>query len=233
VKDHADDIAATLKGRLAVEADSLEFFPSRKRPQTPAGRAVEDGGGIRHEDLVSLQKAVSDCTLCGLSKSRRNTVFGEGMVGCDVMFVGEAPGADEDASGRPFVGKAGKLLDRMISAMGLKRSESYIANVLKCRPPGNATPTHEQADVCMPYLERQRDLIRPRFVVALGRAASEALSGRTETIARMRGRWHKWGDTPFVVTYHPAALLRDPSRKRLAWEDLQKVMARLDLKSMN
>jgi uracil-DNA glycosylase len=158
-------------------------------------------------------------------------VFGEGKADePPIMFVGEGPGANEDASGRPFVGDAGQLLDRMIDAMGLRRDGVYIANVVKCRPPGNADPTDAQVQACRPYLFRQVEVIRPAFLVALGRTAAGVLSGGQPGVVRLRGRVLKCGDIPLVVTYHPAALLRDPSRKRDAWEDLRMVMARLELK---
>ncbi|NOZ02699.1 MAG: uracil-DNA glycosylase [Deltaproteobacteria bacterium] len=177
--------------------------------------------------LEVLQKQVSGCGGCDLARGRTQTVFGEGAAGCGVMFIGEAPGAEEDATGRPFVGPAGQLLDRMIKAMNLTREECYIANVVKCRPPGNVTPNPTQTEACMPYLRRQIELIAPEIIVALGRVAANALTGRVEAIARLRHQWHTWGDIPFVVTYHPAALLRDQSRKKLAWEDLKMVMAKL------
>jgi DNA polymerase len=154
-------------------------------------------------------------------------VFGEGPVGAKVMFVGEGPGEQEDRTGRPFVGPAGQLLDRMIEAMKLGREDCYIANVVKCRPPGNATPVPEWTVACAPYLERQIELVRPRVLVALGTPAANFLTGTALGVVRLRGRLHRRGDIPLVVTYHPAALLRDPGLKRFAWEDLKMVMARL------
>ncbi len=192
------------------------------------------------DDLEALARVVAECRRCPLHATRTLTVFGEGRVGCDVMFVGEGPGAEEDATGRPFVGAAGRLLDRMIAAMGLVREDCYIANVVKCRPPHNATPSPTEAGACRPYLERQIELVRPRVLVALGRSAAVVLTGRQEAVARLRGTWfHHQGsgegssggrssdDIPLLVTYHPAALLRNPDYKPQAWRDLQLVMARI------
>ncbi len=192
------------------------------------------------DDLDALARVVADCRRCRLHAARTRTVFGEGRVGCDVMFVGEGPGAEEDATGRPFVGRAGQLLDRMIAAMGLAREECYIANVVKCRPPHNATPTPTEAWACRPYLDKQIDLVKPRVLVALGRSAAIALTGREDAVARLRGTWfhyrgpvadllagHERDDIPVLVTYHPAALLRNPDFKPHAWRDLQLVMARI------
>lgn len=228
------EIAAALKGRVVEESGSVDFLPSSRTDApvvetdvpTPKTGGVPPTGG-----LDELQALVASCEKCSLAATRTRTVFGEGATGCSVMFVGEGPGAEEDATGRPFVGPAGKLLDKMIGAMGLVREETYIANVVKCRPPGNANPAPDQSGACFPYLERQIRIVRPRFIVALGKVAALALTGRSDAIVRQRGRWHKWGDIPFVVTYHPAALLRDPSRKRLTWQDLQMVMGRLDRKA--
>lgn len=191
-------------------------------------------------DLDALAQVVAECRRCPLHATRTCTVFGEGRVGCDVMFVGEGPGAEEDATGRPFVGPAGRLLDRMIAAMGLVREECYIANVVKCRPPHNATPSPAEAGACRPYLERQIELVRPRVLVALGRSAAVVLTGRQDAVARLRGTWFHCpssrespsggrvpDDIPVLVTYHPAALLRNPDYKPQAWRDLQLVMARI------
>jgi DNA polymerase len=143
------------------------------------------------------------------------------------MFVGEAPGEQEDQRGRPFVGPAGELLDKIIGAMGLARDQVFITNSIKCRPPGNANPTPDQLLACEAFLARQIELVRPRVLVALGAIAAASLTGEPAGVARMRGRWLRWGDIPVAVTYHPAALLRDPGLKKLVWEDMQRVMARL------
>ncbi len=192
------------------------------------------------DDLAALARVVAECRRCALHATRTHVVFGEGREGCDVMFVGEGPGAEEDATGRPFVGAAGRLLDRMIAAMGMAREDCYIANVVKCRPPFNATPRPDEVAACLPYLQRQVALVRPRVLVALGRSAAVALTGRQEAVTRLRGEWFSYrvgdlsrseartpGDIPVIVTYHPAALLRNPDWKPQAWHDLKRVMARL------
>ncbi len=180
------------------------------------------------EDLEALRAMVASCTRCPLHATRHLPVFGEGRTASPtVMFVGEGPGADEDRTGLPFVGAAGQLLDKMIAAMGLAREECFIGNVVKCRPPGNATPTPDQAGTCVPYLHAQIRALRPRFLVALGATAAHALTGIPDGVARQRGRVQRYGDIPLVVTYHPAALLRNAEYKRPTWADLQLVMARL------
>ncbi len=180
-------------------------------------------------DLAAIGDMVATCTLCDLAGTRKHTVFGEGGINPAVMFIGEGPGAEEDKAGRPFVGPAGQLLDKMITAMGLTREQCYIANVVKCRPPENAVPTPDQAGPCLPYLFAQIRRVQPQFIVVLGATAAKALTGRPDvSIGRMRGRFHQLGDIPMVVTYHPAALLRNPGFKRPAWDDLKLVMARLN-----
>lgn len=164
---------------------------------------------------------VEACTACGLCKTRQRAVPGVGDVNADWMFIGEAPGAEEDARGEPFVGQAGRLLDNMLAAIGLARGRGvYIANVLKCRPPGNRTPEPVEADACRPYLERQLALVRPKLVVALGRSAASLLLRTDAPVASLRGRVHRYENVPLVVTYHPAYLLRTLNDKAKAWEDL-------------
>lgn len=171
-------------------------------------------------DWDALREAVSACTLCGLAASRSNTVFGVGNPDADWLIVGEAPGAEEDRRGEPFVGRAGKLLDEMLRAIGQRRDDVFIANILKCRPPDNRDPKADEAAACRPYLERQIELIRPRIILAVGRIAAQNLLGSDEPVGRMRGRAHALHGIPLVVTYHPAYLLRSPSQKNKAWEDL-------------
>jgi DNA polymerase len=164
---------------------------------------------------------VDACVACGLCRTRNRTVPGVGDVRAEWMFVGEAPGAEEDARGEPFVGQAGKLLDNMLAALGMKRSQNvYIANVLKCRPPNNRTPEPGEVDSCRPYLDRQIALIAPKVIVALGKSAATTLLEIDATIASMRGRVHRYRGVPLVVTYHPAYLLRNLPDKQKAWEDL-------------
>jgi DNA polymerase len=164
---------------------------------------------------------VGACTACGLCRTRNKVVPGVGDVRAQWMLIGEAPGAEEDARGEPFVGQAGKLLDNMLAALGMNRRDNvYIANVLKCRPPGNRTPEPVEVDACRPYLERQIALIRPQLIVALGKSAASLLLGTDASIASLRGRVHRVRDVPLVVTYHPAYLLRSLQEKAKAWEDL-------------
>ena len=168
----------------------------------------------------TLQDAVRTCTKCGLHKTRTQTVFGVGDPAASWMFIGEAPGADEDRQGEPFVGRAGQLLNAMLFAMGLKREQVYIANVLKCRPPGNRDPQPEEVAQCEPYLIRQIEHIRPKLIVALGRHAAHSLLKTDVPLARLRGQRLSYHGIPLVVTYHPAYLLRSPGEKRKAWDDL-------------
>jgi uracil-DNA glycosylase family 4 len=168
-----------------------------------------------------LREAVPACTACGLHKSRTRTVLGVGDERADWMLVGEAPGAEEDRVGEPFVGQAGKLLDNMLAALGLARSENvYIANVLKCRPPGNRNPEPAEVAKCSPFLQQQIALVQPKLIVAMGRFAAQALLGTDASIASLRGRVHQYQGVPLVVTYHPAYLLRNLPDKAKAWEDL-------------
>jgi uracil-DNA glycosylase family 4 len=180
--------------------------------------------------LKLIREDIGECTRCILHKGRTNLVFGVGNVNADLMFVGEGPGADEDAQGEPFVGRAGQLLNNMIAAMGLKREDVYIANVVKCRPPGNRTPEKDECDVCSPFLLRQIDVIKPKVIVALGAVAAKNLLTMNDSMANLRGRWYDFRDSKLLVTYHPAYLLRDPRQKKETWKDLQMVMKYLGLK---
>lgn len=180
--------------------------------------------------LKAIIEDIGDCTRCRLHKGRKNIVFGVGNVNPDIMFVGEGPGADEDEQGEPFVGRAGQLLNNMIAAMGLKRDQVYIANVVKCRPPGNRTPERDECDTCGPFLLRQIDVIRPKVIVALGAVAAKYLLAINDSMANLRGRWYDVKGSKLAVTYHPAYLLRDPRQKKEAWKDLQMVMKYLGLK---
>ncbi len=174
--------------------------------------------------LAALRAEVMPCTKCKLHEGRRTVVFGEGNAHAEVLFVGEAPGANEDRTGRPFVGEAGQLLDRILSgAMGLQRDEVYIANINKCRPPGNRTPEADEVAACLPFLRRQITILRPKVIVCLGRTAAHNLLGTTEPMRALRGREFDHDGIPVVVTWHPAYLLRDPSHKRETWEDIKRV----------
>ena len=180
--------------------------------------------------LEAVREEIGDCTRCPLAYAgRHKIVFADGDANATLMFVGEGPGADEDAQGLPFVGKAGQLLNNMIAAMGLKREEVYIANIVKCRPPGNRTPEFAEASMCSQFLVKQIDIVRPKVIVALGATAATYLLGVRQSLTSLRGRWHKTRGAKLVVTYHPAFLLRDPRQKGEAWKDLQMVMAELGL----
>jgi uracil-DNA glycosylase family 4 len=180
--------------------------------------------------LKAVREDLGDCTRCRLHQGRKNLVFGVGNVNAGIMFVGEGPGADEDAQGEPFVGRAGQLLNNMISAMGLQRADVYIANVVKCRPPGNRTPEKDECDTCSPFLMRQIEVIRPKVIVALGAVAAKNLLAINDSMGNLRGRWYDFKGSKLAVTYHPAYLLRDPRQKKEAWKDLQMVMKYLGLK---
>lgn len=173
--------------------------------------------------MQDLMNKVETCKRCPLFKSRKNSVFGEGNPRAEIMFVGEAPGREEDAKGRPFVGAAGQLLTRMIEAIDLSRSDVYIANVLKCRPPGNRDPLPEEVDACKEFLFKQIELIKPKVICGLGSHATRTLLETSESISKMRGKVHTCRSRMFVPTYHPAALLRNAGWKRVAWEDLKLV----------
>ena len=182
--------------------------------------------------LRAIQEEIGDCTRCPLAYAgRRKIVFADGDPNARLMFVGEGPGADEDASGVPFVGKAGQLLNNMIGAMGLKREEVYIANIVKCRPPANRVPEPVEANTCSQFLLGQIDVVQPQVIVALGATAAMYLLGVKQSLASLRGKWHGCRGAKLVVTYHPAFLLRDPRQKGEAWKDLQMVMAELGLKA--
>jgi DNA polymerase len=209
----ARDLAATIRARSIYLGPGLVRTPGSAAPP-PA--AVDDFEAARAEALA--------CTRCALCETRTNVVFGEGSRDADLVFVGEAPGQDEDRSGRPFVGRAGQLLTKMIGAMGYQRDEVYIANVLKCRPPANRDPAADEVEKCRPYLLRQLDAIDPKVICALGRHALRALTGYEGPIGRVRGRPMRFGDRIVVPTFHPAYLLRDPAAKKDAWADLQAIL---------
>ena len=200
---------------LVAEASPIPTLP-------PEGEGLNlplsTGGKV---DWPELKSKVKDCTACKLRAGCTQTVFGVGDENADWLFVGEGPGADEDAQGEPFVGQAGKLLDNMLAAIKLKRGNNvYIANVVKCRPPNNRTPEADEIATCLPYLQRQIALIQPKLIVALGKTAATALLGREATLGYLRGQLHDFHGHPLIVTYHPAYLLRSPGEKAKAWQDL-------------
>ena len=171
-------------------------------------------------DWPELRACVANCTRCELSASRTNTVFGVGNTEADWLIIGEAPGAEEDRRGEPFVGRAGQLLDQMLIAIGQSRENVFIANILKCRPPDNRDPKPDEAAACREYLDRQIELIRPKIILAVGKIAAQNLLDTDDPVGRMRGRQHDLNGIPLVVTYHPAYLLRSPSQKHKSWSDL-------------
>jgi DNA polymerase len=235
-----DDAPASLRQRY-LDAMGIQAWQSRRvepaavesgQPETasPAPEpvpapAVPDtvGADVAVLDWTALEAAVSQCTRCELHTGRTQTVFGVGNRQADWLVIGEAPGRDEDLQGEPFVGRAGQLLNAMLLAIGLKREQVYIANILKCRPPNNRDPRPEEVLCCEPYLMRQIALIQPRILLAVGRIAAQNLLKTEQPIGKLRGRVHRLGETgiPVVATYHPAYLLRSPQEKRKAWQDLQ------------
>jgi DNA polymerase len=180
--------------------------------------------------LRLIREDIGDCTRCRLHKQgRKQIVFGVGNPRAELMFIGEAPGADEDEKGEPFVGRAGQLLTNMIKAMALSREEVYIANIIKCRPPGNRTPERDECETCSPFLFRQIEAVKPKVIVALGAVAAKTLLAVNASMGELRGRWYDFRNTKLAVTYHPAFLLRDPRQKKETWKDLQMVMKELGL----
>ena len=213
-----------------------EAIPSERPVSTFSGKRIAPETGSKAERLAAMRSPVLACMKCEhLVKSRTQVVFGVGSPEAELMFVGEAPGEDEDRQGEPFVGKAGQLLTKIIETMGFARSDVYIANVLKCRPdmpkgsPGNRKPEPKEMQTCLPYLREQIDIIQPRLIVALGNTAMQGLIGTTEAMSRLRGRWHDFQGTPLMATYHPAYLLRNQSlsEKRKVWEDMLLVLEKL------
>jgi DNA polymerase len=201
-------------GRLEIlDAMGVTAWLARARPGARSD-------GVDQLDWDALEAVVRDCRLCGLCETRTQTVFGTGERKARLMVIGEAPGAEEDRQGEPFVGRAGQLLNSMLAAAGFERGDVYIANVLKCRPPNNRDPGALEAAQCLPYLRRQIELVGPAAILCVGRIAAQRLLGREEPLARMRGRVHEFAGVPVVVTYHPAYLLRSPTEKRMAWTDL-------------
>lgn len=198
-------------------ADEPALFES---PAHAASPPTDEAWGSA-ESLPALHDAICTCVKCPLGHTRTKFVFGTGNPAATLMVIGEAPGADEDAQGEPFVGRAGQLLNKILEAIGFKREDVYICNILKCRPPGNRKPLGEEVDLCIPYLRKQIALVRPRVILALGLTAAENLLSTTESLGRLRGRVLQYEGTPLMVTYHPAALLRNPNWKRPTWEDVQ------------
>lgn len=210
--------------------EALAANPTPSPDQTPAAEPRSAGINVP-QDWEGLRACVRDCTACSLSQTRTQSVFGVGPENADLMVIGEGPGADEDARGEPFVGRAGQLLDQMLAAIGHARQTNvFIANVVKCRPPGNRDPRPEEAEACRGYLERQIELVRPRLLLALGRVAAQRLLDTSEPLSRLRKDLHHYGpgQTPLLVTYHPAYLLRSPREKARSWADLKRAVRLLE-----
>ena len=211
-------------------AKATEATRDERKP-TESGRSALLEASDSASGLRLIREDIGDCTRCRLHKQgRKQIVFGVGNPRAELMFIGEAPGADEDEQGEPFVGRAGQLLNNMIKAMGLRREEIYIANIIKCRPPGIRTPERDECETCSPFLMRQIEVIGPKAIVALGAVAAKTLLAINAPMSELRGRWYDFRGTKLAVTYHPAYLLRDPRQKKEAWKDLQMVMKELGLK---
>ena len=227
-----------IPSQVSSEIDSLSdpHFLSRNESTTRVtdmGNLFADGPTAEpvapQLDSLDLHfDAVKDCQSCSLGETRTKFVYGVGNPNADLLFIGEAPGADEDRLGEPFVGRAGKLLDKIIAAIKFSREEVYIANILKCRPPGNRDPQPAEMEQCFPMLKQQVALIKPKLICALGRIAAQALLDTKIPLGKLRGNWHEFEGGPMLVTYHPAALLRFASYKKDTWEDMQKLRARYD-----
>lgn len=203
--------------------------PPAPKPGLPTGSPVVAAPSARQSGALEiLQAEVALCTRCAdLAAARTQTVFGTGPANARLVFFGEAPGGDEDASGLPFVGRAGQLLTKIIEACTLRREEVYVMNVLKCRPPGNRAPLPEEVGNCRPFFEKQLEMIRPEFICCLGTSAAHALLEIGEPIGKLRGRWFSYGQAQVICTYHPSYLLRNPAAKRDVWDDMKVLMARL------
>lgn len=234
MKDRENDISIVLK----ILIEKLKYLKRSGIDYIYKGDLVilDDKNMKEKKDKKSLLRVlkdeqIGDCKRCELCKKRTNIVFGSGNENAKLMFVGEAPGADEDLAAEPFVGRAGKLLEKMILAMGFSRDEVYICNVIKCRPPENRDPRPEEIEMCEPFLLEQIKIIEPKVIVGLGRHACNTLLKSDKSLSKIRGTWQTFMGIKFMPTFHPAYLLRNPNAKKEVWEDLQKVMAVLDIKS--
>jgi uracil-DNA glycosylase len=227
--------AAAIAVPVAIKGEENMFEAIALKPEQSVGDPVKA--------LKIIREDLGDCTRCALHKGRKHIVFGVGDPNAELMFVGEGPGADEDEKGEPFVGRAGQLLNNMIKAMGIEREQVYIANIVKCRPPGNRTPEREECETCSPFLMRQIAVVKPKVIVALGATAAKTLLAMNASMIQLRGRFYdfkptgvrsndpNWDGCKLAVTYHPAFLLRDPRQKGEAWKDLQMVMKELGMKA--
>ncbi len=216
LRSYLEDLRDTGVDELPLTMTSRPAAGRQESPNLPPGEG--------RESLEDIRADIGDCHRCKLCAGRKNIVFGVGNPAAKVLFVGEAPGRDEDLQGEPFVGEAGQLLTRMIVAMNFQRHEVYICNVLKCRPPGNRDPEPDEIALCSPFLLRQVQAIAPQVIIALGAFAAQTLLKSREPVSRLRGRFHDYHGIPLMPTFHPSFLLRSPEKKREAWADLQQVM---------
>ena len=226
LKDIIDSIRAHIK--LDEASGISEFFVDQKKSDDIQLKAYSLR--LKSNDLDSLKNEILACKCCSLYKARHNIVFGSGNPKAELMFIGEAPGADEDLQGLPFVGRAGQLLTKIIEAMGLKRSDVYIANILKCRPPNNRAPLPQEIEECEDILKKQIDIIKPKIICTLGKFASQTLLRTEIPISVLRGNFKEYNGIKLMPTFHPAYLLRNPNDKRLVWQDMKKIMKELKLK---
>jgi DNA polymerase len=220
--------AAGIEWLPRLPAPAISILPVETEPTTPAPRVDPDSLAHRHHELTVLAELVSKCTRCPeLAAIRTQTVFGVGPVGAEILFVGEAPGFEEDRQGEPFVGPAGQLLNKIIAACGLRREDIYICNILRCRPPGNRQPKPEEADHCREYLEKTIELVGPKIICCWGGVAAQNLLQTTTGITRLRGNFYTYRDIPVLCTFHPSFLLRTPEKKKEVWEDMQVMLKKL------
>ncbi|HDL04819.1 MAG TPA: uracil-DNA glycosylase [candidate division Zixibacteria bacterium] len=237
---------ANFKNRIDPKTSAMLVRAAKSQMQIGLGDIVVDRGKVKkkqkelilngkkkkqvpsYRSLSGHEKAINTCQKCPLGATRSKFVYGVGNPNADVLFIGEAPGRDEDLQGVPFVGRAGQLLDRILAAINFTRDDIYIANILKCRPPNNRDPQPDEMKTCMPYLMEQIRLIKPKIICALGRISAQALLQTTTPLGKLRGQWHDFNGIPFIVTYHPAALLRFQSYKRDTWEDVKRLRAKYD-----
>jgi uracil-DNA glycosylase family 4 len=228
------DVAVELQAYLSWASESgmqILTAPARES-EAPASKSPQAAGKsetMKLPTLEALESAIAGCTRCKLHKGRQTIVFGTGDPHARLMFVGEAPGEDEDLQGVPFVGRAGQLLTKMIEAMGLRREQVYICNTVKCRPPNNRNPEPDELETCEPFLKGQLAAVKPEVIVTLGKFAAQALLREDTPISRLRGQWQKYEGVPLMPTFHPAYLLRSPGEKGKVWDDLKQVMKKLDL----
>ncbi|MFA5028264.1 MAG: uracil-DNA glycosylase [Candidatus Methylomirabilota bacterium] len=213
----AGELKRYLEAQRALGVDRIPVVPSAGAPASPAARPT----------LFAVREELGECTRCKLHRTRTQIVFGVGNPEAALVFVGEAPGADEDAQGEPFVGRAGQLLTKIIEAMGLRREEVYICNILKCRPPGNRTPETDEILACEPFLRKQLQAIGPQYLCTLGAPATHTLLGSKEPISKLRGKFFDFHGIPLLPTFHPAYLLRNPHEKKTVWEDMKLLLRRM------